>query len=167
MSGLSLYDRAREMDDALEILEAAESEEERELALAKVNEVAGELLAKVDRFGNYLASLEAVEDFAAAEIKRLETRKKQAARRRECLMAYAIRIMQERGWEEMQGETSCLKLRFNPPSVIITSELEVPAEFTITTQTTALDKTRIKVALKQGREVPGARLEQKLSLRRA
>jgi hypothetical protein len=167
VSNISLYERAAEMDAALEQLEVAESEEEREQALAIMQTAAGELLAKVDRFTGYLAALENVESFAATEIKRLQQRQKMAANRRERLERYAIDIMQSRGWESMEGETSTLKIKKNPPSVHIVDGVEIPAEFQRITQTITPDKVGLKVALKSGREIPGITLESSVSLRRS
>ena len=167
MSGISLYERAEQMDAALAALESAESQEEREVALQVVDEAAGELFAKVDRFSEYLAHLDNVEQFADAEVKRLQQRAKQAKSRREHLEQYAIRIMQQRGWQEMEGETSTLKLRTNPPSVVISDEHAVPVEYIKITQTQSVDKIAVKAALKGGKEVPGAALESKIALKRS
>jgi 23S rRNA G2069 N7-methylase RlmK/C1962 C5-methylase RlmI len=167
MSNISLYERAAEMDAAMEQLECAESEEEREQALDVVHAAAGELLAKVDRFAGYLSALESTENWAAAEIKRLQARQKIATARRQRLEQYAIEIMRMRDWESMEGETSTLKLKRNPPSVHIAEGAEIPAEYQRITQKIEPDKVALKVDLKAGREIPGVTLESSVSLRRS
>ena len=59
-----------------------------------------------------------------------------------------------------------LKIKKNPPSVVIDSPDMIPAEFMKAPPPPppSIDKVAIKEALKSGTEVPGARLNQELRL---
>lgn len=153
MNNLTLYETTAEIDALMERLDSGETVPDEEMAL-----IVGQHMTKVDRFHAYLANLEHIEDAAAAEIKRLQERKQRAAAHRERLIQYAMRIMEERGLSEMQGETSGLKIKQNPPAVYIFNEAEIPAEFQTIHQSITLDKNGIKARLKAGGEVPGATL---------
>jgi hypothetical protein len=117
-------------------------------------------LRKVDSFAQFLTHLENQADFAADEIKRLTARKRRLELHYERLSNYALRIMDERGWLELNGETADIRIKRNPPAVQILDETAIPAEFKTIKQEVTLDKNAIKARIKAGKEVPGAELTQ-------
>lgn len=71
--------------------------------------------------------------------------------------------MQIMGTEEVQGETIRFKLQNSPASLVIADSTVIPQEYTVVE--VKPDTTKIKSALKDGFEVPGAKLEQGKTLR--
>jgi hypothetical protein len=132
--------------------EALRAEAEREIDLYLQAEV-----KKVDRITSYLAHLEAQQAMAAAEIKRLQDRKRAAERAQERVEASVMRVMVLWGMPKMEGRTSTLQLKSCPASVEVINQALVPQEFIRTTISESVDKTAAKAALKCG-EVPGLKL---------
>ena len=81
----------------------------------------------------------------------------------EKLEKYVISVMEMKGTKELKGADGLkIKLKANPPSVIITDESLIPWEFkkTVTPPPVEkIDKRDLAKALKAGREVPGADLD--------
>lgn len=131
---LSLYDRESEWRKLEEMLaEPFENETPDLVALVETTYLA--LQEKRDSFCNFLAFLEAQEDFANGEIERLGDRKKRIAAARKRLEKIAIGVIQSFGkeddgvWKKIEGATSSLQLDKNPPSVEITDDRAVPSEY--------------------------------------
>ena len=115
-------------------------------------------LRKVDGVCHMLAHFESHAQFAAAEIKRLQSAKKRYERASERLEAYVRAAMDLAGMRKLEGETSTLAIRTNPAAVYISNFESIPAEFQVISTTVSIDKDRVKKALRAGVEVPGAEL---------
>jgi len=124
---------------------------------------------KVDRVNGALAALDAAEAAAAAEIERLQARKKRTATMRARLEGYVIGVIEASNLVKLEGRTSTLAVRANPASVCIEDGVELPAEFLRYPEPPppAPDKTAIKRALTTGREVFGCCLVHTLRLVRS
>ena len=123
-----------------------------------------ELQEKGENCIKYLDSVQDKIDAAKANkkkldayIKTLENRKKRVEKA--CI--YALDTLQVKsimtGWGEM-------KLKKNPPSVIIDDLTQIPTKYQRQKIQVDIDKVAIKAAIKAGEEVPGAHLEQGTSL---
>ena len=123
-----------------------------------------ELQEKGENCIKYLDSVQDKIDAAKANkkkldayIKTLESRKKRVEKA--CI--YALDTLQVKsimtGWGEM-------KIKKNPPSVVIDDLSKVPTTFQHQKIEVTIDKVAIKAAIKAGEEVPGAHLEQGTSL---
>lgn len=90
-------------------------------------------------------------------IKAMENRKKRV----EKAYIFALNNMNVKsiltGWGEM-------KVKKNPPAVIIDDEAKIPSQYTKQKITITPDKTKIKAAIKSGEKIEGCRLEQTVSL---
>ena len=90
-------------------------------------------------------------------IKAMENRKKRV----EKAYIFAMNNMNIKsiltGWGEM-------KVKKNPPAVVIDDPAKLPAKYLKTTITTTPNKTEIKAALKAGENIEGCHLEQAVSL---
>jgi hypothetical protein len=124
-----------------------------------------ELQEKGENCIKYLGSIQDNIDIAKANkkkldeyIKTLESRKK----RIEQACIYALDTLQVKsimtGWGEM-------KIKKNPPSVVIDDLTAIPSEYISTKIDLVPDKTAIKKAIKAGEEVPGAHIEQGTALK--
>lgn len=158
MSSLTLYQTAEEIDAIMQAAEAAETDEEKSIELAKLDGALDRHASKVDRYAQYLAALDHMQDAAAVEIKRIQALSARAAKRQEWLEKNALYIMQTRGWKSLEGETNTLKMAKCPPSVEIADRALIPLEYIETKTVEHVDKNRIKAALKAGEAVPGAAL---------
>jgi hypothetical protein len=74
-------------------------------------------------------------------------------------------VMQAMKVNEISGVFNRYKLSNSAPKLVITNESELPAQFKMVVTTTVADKEKIKAVLKDGFEIPGAHLEQGVTLR--
>ena len=147
-------------DDALDADQRAEIDRELLAAIAGTR-------AKVDRVTGVMAMFEGIEASAIAERDRLAKRAAYYARQRERLEAYVLRVMEGASLDRIDGETSALARRKNPPSVALDAGATFAAEFMRPAPPpppAAPDKAAIAKALKRGDAVAGARLTQTVRL---
>jgi len=103
--------------------------------------------------------MQEAEAMVSAIIKRkndLDARAARFDRQADAMRALAFRIMQAANLRKMPLPEATLSIRVNPPSVVISDESQIPAEFTITKTETRIDRAKLKEALKDGATVPGA-----------
>jgi hypothetical protein len=100
-----------------------------------------------------------------AQAKMLEDEEKRIAKKRKQLEGFDAAIcnslhiqMKEWGLKGSDGNRWSFRLKKNPPSVTITDEAAIPAEYWDYTPT--LKKAAIKDALEEKKEVPGAELDE-------
>ena len=127
-------------------------------------EVMDDIKSKGENGINYLNSLQSTIEEAKANkkrldawIKTLESRKKRV----EKAYLFALENMNMKSIMTGMGE---MKAKKNHPAVIIDDEAQIPAQYTNQKITITPDKTKIKAAIKAGETVPGAHLEQAISL---
>lgn len=138
-----------------------------ELSALLIGELAG-TREKVDNVGRALHMFESIEASAKRERERLEKREQWAARQAERLTEYVLAVLDASNIPKLDGETSTLTARKNPPAVQIDEPAAVPGEYMRTPRPPAApDKTLIKNALLAGIDVPGCRLEQRRRLVRS
>ena len=92
-----------------------------------------------------------------AYIKHLENRKKRV------LNAY-MSAMDNMGMKSIMTGVGELKVKKNPPAVIIDDGAQIPAKYQREKIAIEPDKKAIATAIKAGEEVPGAHMEQAVSL---
>ena len=98
------------------------------------------------------------------EMKRLNERKQSAVKRIELRKDNIKQKMELAGMKGLKTALFDYSIRKNPHSVVIDKPNDIPACY-LTTPEPVPDKLAIKAALKEGLEVPGARLTQTESLR--
>jgi phage host-nuclease inhibitor protein Gam len=143
--------------DSLEGLAPEDDEMSLELDAAITRAVRAEI-EKVDGISHMLAHFESQAELAAAESKRLQSRKKAFERSGERLELYVRRAMEIAGAKKLEGQTTTLSLRIAPPSVLISNFEAVPAQYKEIRTEVVINKDAVKKALRSGREVPGAEL---------
>jgi hypothetical protein len=123
--------------------------------------------SKVEKCGNaicYLNMLKhGIEDMKAEE-KRIATMRKSLESRAKNLESAFAYVLKNMGDKEVITKYGVMKVRKNPPSVVIDDLSKVPTKFQHQKIEVTIDKTAIKAAIKAGEEVPGAHLEQGTSL---
>jgi hypothetical protein len=114
---------------------------------------------KVDSTAGAMASLEHKLEADKAERDRLAKRVQRDERQLERLEDYVLALLEASGLDSIEGETSTLKRRANPPSIVNDTSLAGPLarEFVREPKPApwSEDKTSIKIAIKAGRLVPG------------
>lgn len=164
MSSLTLYSLSETLSALLDSLDLCETSEQIAECEADIERTALALVHKVDDFSQFLAHLQSQQVLATQEIERLKSRRQYLLRTQDRLEQYAIRVMQQQGIRKLDGDTSRLSIRNNPPAVEITDEAQVPVAYKIVHTTVTCDKRAIKGAIDHGIEVPGATLHVGISL---
>lgn len=103
-----------------------------------------------------------------AEIARLQKLKERRQKIAQGLRDYLRHNMEAAGIDRIECPLFTLSLKKNPPAVEVWDEGEVAAEFWVTPEpkppVARIDKKLIAAAIKQGRDVPGAQLVQRVRL---
>jgi hypothetical protein len=165
-----LLDEAERLHELLEAssAEAIQPEDRAAIEAQLIQQLTGGK-DKIDRTNAVISNLEGQEMEISREIERLTSRKTRVASDRKRIEAYCISTIDGRGLKAIEGHTSTLKLRRNPPCVVIDNIDLLPAEFiTEVTPPPRWEpaKAAIKAAITSGGEhsVPGCRLQQTLKL---
>lgn len=127
---------------------------------------------KVDRTCAVLAQYEAAAAAAAKEAERLTARKKHFDRQRARLEGYVLNTLEASGLPKIDGNTSALAIRKNPPAVEIYDATKIREIYTRTPEpppppAPVPDKTAIKKAIASGFTVEGAYLSNSYRLVRS
>ena len=126
--------------------------------------VMDDVKSKAENGLNYLNGID--ETIAGAKIRRkkfddyiksLENRKKRMLR------AY-IEAMQQMGMKSIMTGAGELKLKKNPPALVIDDQAKIPSKYEKQKIEVSLDKVAIKAAIKAGETIEGCHLEQAVSL---
>ena len=123
-----------------------------------------QLAVKADRYDFIIAKLETEEAHWKAQADRYAKVARACAGARERLRGAIKATMQQMGVEEIAGESASFKLTKSAPKLILV-ESQLPREYVVETVVREPNKDKIKGALKEGVEVPGARLEPVVALR--
>jgi hypothetical protein len=170
----SLRSRIEGVDLILEALDQLDGEnltDQRKLELSEdlISALAG-TRQKVDNVNSVLSMFgggkkKGLEASAAKEIERLKARAARYANQRQRLTDYVLATMEASHLPKLDGETSTLALRRNPPSVCIDDMSQIPGEYLrYPVPALTVDKTAIARDLKAHHDVPGARLVQSVRL---
>ena len=155
---LKLYELS---DDYLEAMEAlAEIDDLPPEVIADTLEgLAGAWEDKALNVARYVRNLEAEAEAIVDARDRMERRAKAARAQAARLKAY-LKAELERTGLKPKAPDLALRLQNNPPSVMIDNEAKIPKAYRRTETVTTLLKAEISIALKAGKKVTGAHLEQ-------
>jgi hypothetical protein len=166
MNSLTLYQMT---DDYLEagrqLAAMAEAGEIDQQALADtLDSIRGALEVKAVNVAAYSKHLDYQADILNAEIKRLDGYLRSVERQAEALRAYLHDQMVRAGISKIENIDGAppfrLSIRKNPPRVVIDNEGAIEWEYKRPVTRVEIDKQMIKDALKAGRSVAGAHIEQ-------
>ena len=159
-----LYIIAQEYKDAADKL--ADLDLDAQTIADTLEGLAGDLEQKATATAMVIRNM----DSLAAQIKEAEAelskRRKSLESRAQSLTKYLRDCMIHSGRDLIESPHFAIKIKKNPPHVVIDSPEMIPAEFMKAPPPPppSIDKVAIKEALKSGAEVPGARIEQELRL---
>jgi hypothetical protein len=155
---VTLYSTTQEFIGLLELMEVQESDPTPEQETA-IQETIAAHVRKVDGVAKFMRHMDSQSDLAAAEIKRLQDRKRSIDGHIARFEKYILDCLEMAGMDKFDGETATIARRKNPPAVAKDCEEAIPARFrVIVPERVEVDWAAVKAALKAGVEVPGARL---------
>jgi Gp157 protein len=162
----SLGDRVSRVEfiaDCIERLcdaDALDSAAADALSAELISELAG-TRAKVDAVAATLAMFESLEAASEREVERLVKRVERYQAQRARLETYVLAVLTTSKLEKLEGETSTLALKRNPPAVQIEDGATIPHEFLYypPVPDPRPDKGALKKAIKAGRKIAGVKLE--------
>lgn len=161
---LSLYNIT---NGFITLFEKAENEElTQEEIEQQGNELALALKNKSTSIIGYVRNLDLTSEALKNEIDRLTTMKKAVDNKNTKFKEYVKENMEKLNLQKIDTELGSLTIAKNPVSVEVYDENMIIDEYKKEKVTVTIDKTAIKNAIKEGKEVQGARLiEDKTSLR--
>lgn len=164
MNNLSLYNITNSF---ITLFEKAENEElTQEEIQEQGNELALALKNKSTSIIGYVRNLDLTSEAIKNEIDRLTIMKKAIDNKNTKFKEYVKENMERLDLQKIDTELGTLSIAKNPASVEIFDEALISDEYKKEKVTVSIDKTSIKNALKEGKNVQGARLvEDKTSLR--
>ena len=119
--------------------------------------------SKVEKCGNaicYLNMLKhGIEDMKAEE-KRIATMRKSLESRAKNLESAFAYVLKNMGDKEVITKYGVMKVRKNPPAVVIDDIAKIPTQYQHQKIEVTIDKTAIKKAIQSGEKVDGAHIEQ-------
>ena len=163
MSLYSLTDECRNLYDALM---ASADEETGEVDISLVNALAERQEAWEDKAVAVACVYRSLDEDAARvgrEIERLTAMKKRLERERDRVKEGLANACNALGVEKVKGMYADISFRASEQTVIDNADA-VPEEYMTVKTTYTPNKTAIKEAIKAGKEVPGAHLEQKKNI---
>lgn len=125
---------------------------------ARLDSVSLDFRAKSQGIAKWTLDIAGVEAMIETEIARLQRKKKVAENLRTRLLAYIKGCMEQADLQKIESPIITLRIQKNPPSVEVLAEDQLPARFIRIKQITEIDKSEMLTALKNGEDVPGARL---------
>lgn len=164
MTGVSLYTLAAEHRDQLKALEDLDLPEN--VLADTLESLGGELEVKAQNVVCFLRNLETT----AAAIKEAEAgmaaRRKAIENRVDGLKRYVLDAMQNNGIQKIECPLFSISIAKNPPAVEVLDERQIPADYFVSPPAPPpqLDKKLVMQAIKDGYEVPGAKLRQGVHL---
>lgn len=163
MSLYSLTDECRSLYDALM---ASVDEETGEVDISLVNALAERQEAWEDKAVAVACVYRSLDEDAARvgrEIERLTAMKKRLERERDRVKEGLSAAFTALGVEKVKGMYADISFRASEQTIIDNADA-VPEEYMTVKTTYTPNKTAIREAIKEGKEVPGAHLEQKKNI---
>ena len=158
MPGISLYKISDEYEFLLKNLYDADTGEIQEGFLARLNEIEGEMQNKCINLVRFMKGIEAEYKAVETERKAMQERERKLKKHAEWLETYLKENMEKSEIKEISCPQFVIKLRKNPQSVEVYSELAIDPKYHKIT--TTFNIQQIKDDLKDGIKVHGARLVQ-------
>ena len=148
--------------DLLRMVEQMAEEEDADKAASIIESVRIAFDDKAAAVAVYIKTLEAAKTAMAMEVNALAKRINAIDAKQERLRQYLQKCLYAAGVEKVETSRAVVKLAKNPPKVDIADASAVPSEFMVQKEPPppSIDKRALLSALKQGREIPGARIVQ-------
>ncbi len=156
MSLPTLYELADEFKDALENL----TELDDQAVIDTLESLEGEFKLKSANVAKYIKNLEHTLDGMKEAESNMHQRRASLEKKINHMREYLRANLEKSGIKKIDAPDISISMQKNPYKVVITNENEIPEDFIDTKETKAVNKEKIKEALKNGEEVPGCELVQ-------
>jgi ribosomal protein L9 len=158
MANTSIYDINKAFQSIVDMVADGElTQEDFQQALAELEQ------SKVEKCGNAICYLnmrkQAIEAMKAEE-KRISTQRKMLEKGNKSLEEAFAYVLKNMGDKEVITKYGVMKVRKNPPSVVVDDVTKIDAKYTRQKIQIDIDKIAIKKAIQAGENVDGCRLEQ-------
>lgn len=150
MTNISLYTLTAELERLLAI------DDEDEFTAQLVEDVAGQIEAKSQNLCKAIKVLSATAESFEKEEKRIRDARIRLEKRSESIRTYMKEALLSAGIMKVNAGTFKVSVYPSQGQCVIDSEEAIPAEYKIVT--ISCDKTKVKNALKEGKEIAGARI---------
>lgn len=160
---LRLYEIADQYQSVLSNLYDHETGVVDETALEKINELTDTLETKCINVTKFFKTLEMAAEGIEKERKAMQAREQALKKQISSLRDYLKFNMEKCGISKIECPQFILSVQKNPSKLEIYDEGMIPPQYEV--MTLSLDEAKIKEELKNGKEIPGARLVQGTSLR--
>ena len=153
----SMYSMTHEFQILTEMLEdeTAPQDEIGEALIA----LQSDIVTKAENGMAYMAKLEEVIAGAKAEKKRIDAFIKAMESRKRRIEGAYIYALKTLGTDAILTNKGEMKVRKNPPSVVIDDVAKIPTEFQKQKIDVTIDKVALKKAIQNGEKVDGAHIE--------
>ena len=145
-------------EDFNALMEMVEENPEMDLA-DTIEGMEGTLEVKRRQVGYYLQNIAGVARLRREAAAQMLERARALEARHQRLTQYLIASMRKHSILSIECPEWEMKLRQNPERVVIDDEEQVPLEFQEEVTTWKISKKSIKIAINDGKDVPGAHLE--------
>lgn len=173
---MTIYDHANDYFALQALIEEAMTDSEgnpieleaeaKDKLYALANEWKEDFAAKAERICKYRLELVTHAEACAEESKRIALKGKRALDKANALTYVMHRAMEMINVEKFAAGTFDLRIQKNPPKLVVDDESRVPSDFFEEVPATLkLVNAKLKQAIIDGTEVPGARVVQDRSLR--
>lgn len=159
---VSLYEMEQQYQELLDDMSG--SPEDLEAWNALLDELTGSIDVKVTNIAMVVKQLESEKEAIAAEVRRLQDKKKTRENKVDRLKAYMLEGMRLAGIQKTTDVRAAVRIQKNPPKLHILNEEDIPSVY-FTPQRPKLDTSSIKDALKDGDDIPGVELVQEEGVR--
>ena len=154
---MNLYEMSRELEVINDQIITADGEITPDLE-SRLDAVSLDFRAKSHGIAKWTLELTGTSELIDMEIARLHKKKRAAENLRTRLMEYVKSCMETADVQKIELPTVTIRIQKNPASVEVVDETKLPASYIRIKQVTEVDKKAILSALKNGDDIPGARL---------
>lgn len=158
----SMYSMTHEFQILTEMLED-ETAPQDEIGKALIA-LQSDIVTKAENGMAYMSKLEEVIAGAKAEKKRIDAFIKAMESRKKRIEGAYIYALKTLGTDAILTNKGEMKVRKNPPSVVIDDVAKIPTEFQKQKIDVTIDKVALKKAIQSGETIEGAHIEQGVSL---
>lgn len=161
---MRLYEIANEYESILDSLYDPVTGEIQEQALTRLDEVGAAIDQKAIAVASFIQNMEAERRAIDDAKQMMAARERNIENKMSKLKDYLKYNMEKTGKTEISCPYFLIKLKKNPPSTDIFDEDLVPAQYKKVKEMVSVDKNKVKAAILEGKDVPGARVKQDLKL---
>lgn len=159
---MKLYEISNQYHNAL--VELSESDLDAQTISDTLEGLRGDLEIKAKNVAAFISNRKAEIDAVKEASRKLADRAKAEQGSLDRLTEYLKFNMEQNEITEIRSPELLLKIKTNPPSVVIDDESLISGQFIKEKTVTSIDKTAIKKELQSGNPVLGAHIEQKTRL---